>query len=146
MSIFWLDSSDAANRKLVGAKAATLAELRFRGFPVPSGFVLSVDALRAFLDHNHLLEDCSTLSHLTNIGALTERLAALQGRMENADWPNALRRSIVSAYDELAGPVAVRSSGVAEDAAASSFAGAYTSFLNRTTDADVISAVLRCWQ
>jgi len=42
--IIWLDQAKAQDRSVAGGKASTLARLAARGFPVPIGFVIPVDA------------------------------------------------------------------------------------------------------
>ncbi len=59
--------------------------------------------------------------------------------------PEALRREAVAAVDRFGGaPLAVRSSGVAEDLAGASFAGAYVSVLGVEGADAVVAAVSRC--
>lgn len=43
--ILWLDDPDCRDAHLTGNKAATLAQLRGRGYPVPDGFCVTVRAL-----------------------------------------------------------------------------------------------------
>ena len=101
--------SDGGDRTQLGGKGVSLARLLAAGFPVPDGFVVTVDAMRAD--------------------------------------PAVVADEIAAAYRDLgAGPVAVRSSGVAEDAAEASYAGQHDTFLNVVGVQDVVAAVERCWR
>jgi rifampicin phosphotransferase len=124
-----LDAAVAGSAALTGAKAANLARLRSAGFCVPEGVVLTTAALEAH----------------------AERLAAEAG----ADPGAAIRRSplpaaVAAALEEALGrfgdvPLAVRSSGLAEDLAGASFAGQYETVLGARGLAAVAAAVRRCW-
>lgn len=97
-----LDLADAADARVCGRKAATLAELRRLGFEVPDGFVIPAGARPT-----------------------REDIASALARLGN-------------------GPVAVRSSGLAEDLPDASFAGQYDTVLNvRGVDA-VMDAATTC--
>jgi rifampicin phosphotransferase len=127
--IVTLEAAAAGSAALTGVKAATLARLRSAGFRVPDGVVLTTSALEAHVD----------------------RLAAEAGD----DPGEAIRRSplpaaVAAALEEALGrfgdvPLAVRSSGVAEDLAGASFAGQYETVLGARGLAEVAAAVRRCW-
>src|SRR5262245_54328743 len=57
---------------------------------------------------------------------------------------DALKSEIEAALDNVSGPVAVRSSGCAEDREDASFAGQYETFLNVTGQTAVFEAIHRC--
>lgn len=125
LSLAAVGRSDTAR---VGAKAATLGELARAKFPVPDGFVLTTDAFRRFLDANGLGTEGSTLS------AAAAPLPP--------DLAEALANAAAPFGDE---PLAVRSSGVAEDLPGASFAGQYATVLDvRGSDA-LLDAVRHCW-
>lgn len=111
-----------------GAKAANLGELARAGFPVPDGFVLSVEAFLRFADVNHLTADSTPMQ--VSVGVMPQ------------DVREALLRSAVCLGDV---PLAVRSSGVAEDLAGASFAGQYETILDVRGRESLIAAVKRCW-
>ena len=123
-----LSRRKASDPSVAGGKGAGLARLMRAGFPVPPGFVITTAALREPLDAASKLNDLEAARRLS------------------LDWaiPDAVRRSILDAYHRLgAGPVAVRSSLVGEDAAAASFAGQLESVLEVTGDAALLDAVRR---
>ncbi len=109
-----LGEDGAADAQVAGRKAATLARLRSAGFPVPNGFVLTVDCV--------------------------SRIPASGGPVP-ADVRAALA-SALDAHGN--GELAVRSSGVAEDLAGASFAGQYETVLGVRGLDGLVSAVSRC--
>ncbi|HEY6541237.1 MAG TPA: PEP/pyruvate-binding domain-containing protein, partial [Ktedonobacteraceae bacterium] len=109
-----------------GAKAATLGELARAGFPVPDGFVLATDAFGRFLADNAFGPDISP-----------EAVIA-------ATLPTNIAEALLAAANALGDvPLAVRSSGSAEDLPEASFAGQYETVLDvRGTEA-LVAAVQR---
>ncbi len=113
---------------LAGAKAANLGELAHAGFPVPGGFVLTVKAFDRFIDTNRL--SANSPPEEVASAVLPEEVS------------NALSKAAWQLRDV---PLAVRSSGVAEDLKGASFAGQYETVLNvRGTEA-LVAAIKRCW-
>jgi phosphohistidine swiveling domain-containing protein len=109
-----------------GAKAATLGELTRVGFPVPDGFVLTTDAFERFLATNALNPDISP-----------EDVIA-------APLPTDVVEALLAAADALGDiPLAVRSSGVAEDLPGASFAGQYETVLDVRGAEALVAAVQR---
>jgi pyruvate,water dikinase len=105
----------ATDRAESGSKAANLARLMGLGFPVPAGFVVGAEA---FTEH------------------AAERV------------PEALPPVLLKALHEFVAPlepVAVRSSGIAEDLAGASFAGQYETVLHVGGREALAAAVLHCW-
>jgi phosphohistidine swiveling domain-containing protein len=110
-------SSDDVGR--VGVKAANLASLLQAGFPVPAGVVLTADAQSEFSEP--------------------------PGDTQRAASP-ALRdllNDVLAVMDGV--PVAVRSSGIAEDLPGASFAGQYETVLGVQGLDELERAVRRCW-
>ena len=107
----------------VGGKAARLATLRAAGFAVPDGFVLTT----AVYDR---ARDSSSATPSQKAPAL----------------PDEVRPSFIASCDRLGYPLIVRSSAVAEDLAAASFAGQFESVLHVRTADEAIAAVERCWR
>lgn len=110
-----LNQISTEDRAQVGVKAANLGSLLRAGFPVPPGVVLTIDAQARF---------------------------AAEGTDRQPD----LRRLLEDAISTLGdGPIAVRSSGVAEDLSDASFAGQYETVLGAEGLDDLERAVRRCW-
>lgn len=109
-----------------GSKAATLGELTRAGFAVPDGFVLTTAAFERFVAENSFSADtpATTVAHGHIPDPITE----------------AFRAAV-----EAQTPVAVRSSGTAEDLADASFAGQYVTVLDVRGPQAVLDAVRRCW-
>src|SRR4051794_40588517 len=98
--------------------------------PVPPGFVVASDALERSVDVERLRELARAGDH-----------ESAQALVREAEAPAAVQ----PAYEELGGPVAVRSSAPAEDSEAASFAGQQETFLNVNGAVDVARRVVDCW-
>ncbi|HUA38273.1 MAG TPA: PEP/pyruvate-binding domain-containing protein [Candidatus Sulfopaludibacter sp.] len=133
----------------IGGKAAHLGEMVAAGLPVPSGFVITTEACRQFMQ-----SDLGTTDGLVSLAkcdsrdppalrAAVEKIRAKLGAIPVPDdVTNAIRSALAEASDVA---WAVRSSATVEDLPAASFAGQHDSFLNvRGSDA-VIAAAKRCW-
>ncbi len=106
----------AADLGRVGGKGLSLGRMAAAGLPVPAGFVVTTSAYRRV--------------HAAGI---------------RADAP--LSHALLEAYRTLGGgPVAVRSSATAEDAADASFAGQQETILGVEGEQPLIDAVERCWK
>src|SRR5919198_6008811 len=123
-----LDTLTRADAHRAGAKAATLGDLARAGFPVPDGFVLTIDAYARFL-----------AAHALHRGSSVETAAA-------APVPQDLVEAVLAAAARFdAVPVAVRSSAVAEDLPGASFAGQYETVLDVRGPDALLEAVRQCW-
>jgi phosphohistidine swiveling domain-containing protein len=111
-----------------GTKAVNLGALARAGFPVPDGFVLTTAAFEQFLTANNLGPGSS--SEVVGMSPLPTEIA------------DALYAAAEQLGDE---PLAVRSSGVAEDLAGASFAGQYETVLDVRGPEALAVAVRRCW-
>lgn len=126
-----LSDVELADGETVGRKAAALGELTNKGFRVPPGFVVSVEALR------------QVLGDLVG----TEKNDVATRRISEAPLPGDLTAELAEAYQPYAATlVAVRSSGIAEDLAGASFAGQYESVLNVSGWKALVEAVRECWR
>ncbi|GAA1391534.1 PEP/pyruvate-binding domain-containing protein [Luteococcus peritonei] len=135
-TIIWLDQ--AAEAALLGGKGANLSELLRAGFPVPNGFVVTTRAYRDYLDAHELDEP------LARAVAAGDDEAARA--LFSAPLPADLAAQVQQAWQQLGGgPVAVRSSGTAEDLPQASFAGQQDSFLNVHGAEQVCDAVRACF-
>lgn len=119
-----LDDTAGCTAAECGGKAHHLARLLAAGFPVPDGVVVTTSAL----------------ARLQQGGRSGE-----PGAWLTAGFPDDLRNALERAVAPLGWPVAVRSSGVAEDLADASYAGLYETVLDVADIDSLVVAVLRCW-
>ena len=115
-------AAEATRANMAGGKGAMLARLFQAGLPAPPGGVLTPEALTAYLDGEH--------EQLRHHPIPIELQTALRG--------------LVEAVGNAPEGWAVRSSAIAEDSDAASFAGIYDSVLN-VPEADLWDAVRMCW-
>jgi pyruvate,water dikinase len=106
----------ATDYRTAGRKAAILARLAARGFPVPRGVVVPAAVFERALGRN--LE--------VPVDAAADLISAVHG------WGDV--------------PLVVRSSGVDEDGTGASYAGLFTSVLDVRGESAVIDAVRACWR
>lgn len=114
--IIFFDTVTDRDAGRVGGKGLSLGKTASAGLPVPPGFVIATDAYRR----------------------LHER-----GIRSDAEFT----RALFEAYRTLGGgPVAVRSSATAEDAADTSFAGQQETILGVEGEEALVAAIERCWR
>ncbi|GIJ72875.1 hypothetical protein Voc01_077920 [Virgisporangium ochraceum] len=153
--IVWFDELRMTDRPSAGGKCASLGELISAGIPVPIGFAVTAQAWQEVIDHAGLRNRIGDLTRAVDVGSSAD-LRDLQTRavdiIHGAELPPGLEEELRAAYAELcrrAGregvPVAVRSSAVAEDGAANSFAGQQETYLWVCGADDVVSRVRDCW-
>lgn len=154
-SVLWLDEADPSALSLLGGKCASLAEFVQAGFGVPDAFAVTTHAFWGFMESSGLLElarsERGTLD-LDDHAAVAAMSARMSAAFEAAALPGPLEHEVRTAYARLGdragtteSPVAVRSSGVAEDLGGASFAGQYDTFLWIMGADDVVRHVKRCW-
>jgi pyruvate,water dikinase len=156
----WILSFEKLDRediKLVGGKCANLGEMTKIGIPVPPGFAITTTAYNAFLKEtgaedeirqclSEFANGLQTNADFQNLSRLVKTIIA------SKDIPAILREAISKAYEELCQrlmvaelPVAIRSSGVAEDMPMASFAGQYDSYLGVRGPKECLEKVKLCW-
>ena len=153
--ILWLDHESAPGNPLLGGKFASLAEMWAAGFAVPMGFGVTTTAYRVFMAHAGLddraafVREAGRRAALADVGSARARLVEAIGA---APMPDELETAIRRNYailEEKTGrpgvPVAVRSSGEAEDLADASFAGQYDTYLWIVGTDTVVHHVRACW-
>src|SRR3954470_3169827 len=111
----------------LGGKAATLARLAAAGLPVPEGVVLPTEVF------------AEAVRAATAPGGDVDPRA-----LTVPDRAAAALLAATEAWRDV--PLAVRSSGVAEDGAAASFAGLYETVLDVRGEDALLAAVLTCWR
>ncbi len=120
-----LTAIEAQSPALVGWKAASLADCAAAGHPVPEGIVLTAEAFR----------------RVCGDGGDADPEA-----VRRTELPAGVEEAVLKVFARLGpGPLAVRSSAVAEDLADASFAGQYDSVLGVSGPEQLVDAVRTCW-
>ena len=138
---------------IAGGKGANLGEMTRAALPVPSGFVVTIDAYERFALASGLrarLEQPGRSVNTENPSALQKAADTLRQVVLRSEIPLDVRTAIADAYRRLAAEdpspaVAVRSSATAEDTVQFSFAGMHESFLDVCGEAALIEKVRACW-
>lgn len=143
-----LAAASGASVAEIGGKAAGLAALLAAGLPVPEGVVVTADACRGLLAASGAAGAPADLARRVAAQAAPDEeawLAAVRGRIQAAVLPAPLAAALREARAALGEvPLAVRSSGTAEDLAHASFAGQYESFLGVEGEAPLADALRAC--
>jgi len=143
---------------LVGGKNASLGEmisqLSKKGVNVPDGFALTTQAYWHFVKENHLdkkLREIFKKFNPKSIKSLKETGRKARGLILRSKFPKELKEKIIRSYQQFSKKykqrnveVAVRSSGVAEDAPTMSFAGQFETFLNISGEKNLLRAIKKC--
>ena len=143
-AVVWFTEDACQDAAVAGGKGASLARMTAEGLPVPPGFVVPSHVLRDSIDTGRMLELARARS--------AEELQKLVGTTEPP------KEKITAAYENLAGArrtathklaggkkVAVRSSAVAEDSEAASYAGQQETYLFVEGAEEVCRRVVDCW-
>jgi pyruvate,water dikinase len=143
-AVVWFTEEACREVEVAGGKGASLARMTTEGLPVPPGFVIPSYVLQNSIDAERMLELAA--SHSTR--ELQELVAATEPPKEK----------ITAAYENLVGgrrtatyklvgnkKVAVRSSAVAEDSEAASYAGQQETYLFVEGAEEVCRRVVDCW-
>lgn len=142
--VLHFDEIEAAHNNKAGGKGCTLARLHQAGFPVPPGAIIVADAYRAFVAANNL--DELVAQALKDDDPTVASTRSIKVAFEEAEIPRAVANAIHDAYLALGeGEMAVRSSALAEDNEAASFAGQYETFLGIVGSDALLAAVRHCW-
>jgi len=144
---------DKHDTPLVGGKGANLGEMVKAGFPVPNGFVITINAYDAFLAENGIAKKIYEILDATDVNDPTQLEDAsrkIRKMITNGKIPDEISKEIIASYKKLSGRfkkalVAVRSSATAEDLAKTSFAGQGISYLNVVGEANLLMNVKECW-
>lgn len=138
--------------RVIGGKAAYLGALMAAGAPVPTGFAMTVQACRHFLQEADLenairreLLPIEARAEAAQGGQADPHMQAeiqdvakrIQAMIQDAALPVDLESALLSGWSELGQPpVSARSSALVEDNPEHSFAGQFSSLLNiRTPEA-----------
>jgi pyruvate,water dikinase len=133
-----------------GGKGASLCRMFRAGLPVPEGFIVCSETFSEFIVEtglrNKILDMIKTIDWNTTTSAV-KISAEIQQMIYDTPMPDAIKDKIKVLYDRLGNetPVAVRSSGTAEDLDGASFAGQMDSFLFVIGYEDLYENIKKCW-
>jgi pyruvate,water dikinase len=149
-AIRWFDEIGLADTLEVGGKGANLGELTAAGLPVPPGFVVTGEAYLSSLDHAGVrgrLRALLATARPDDLDELDRVAKEAQELVRAVPVPPDLAAAVLDAYHRLGTDlsVAVRSSGIGEDAEGTSFAGMNATFTNVTGDDDLLTRLVDCW-
>ncbi len=158
-NILWYNEVGIADVPLVGGKNGSLGEmyvnLTSKGVSVPYGFALTASFYWNFINANGLdkiFADIFKDLDAKNLKSLQDAGKKIRAAIEAASFPEELKKELISAYSELSKKyneentdVAVRTSGVAEDAPNASFAGQFETYLNIKGEESLFGAVKKCF-
>jgi len=143
-SVVWLTEEAGREVEVAGGKGASLARMTAEGLPVPPGFVIPSYVLQNSIDAERMLE----LAASRSARELQELVAATEPPRERitAAYENLVGGRFTATY-KLVGnkKVAVRSSAVAEDSEAASYAGQQETYLFVEGAEEVCRRVVDCW-
>jgi pyruvate,water dikinase len=142
--VVWFTEDACRDVAVAGGKGASLARMTAEGFPVPPGFVVPAPVMRDCLDAGRVLE----LAALRSARELQEivRSARPPRREISAAYRNLVGARLTATHKLVGtGKVAVRSSAVAEDSEAASYAGQQETYLFVEGEENVCARVVDCW-
>jgi pyruvate,water dikinase len=143
-AVVWFTEEACREVEVAGGKGASLARMTTEGLPVPPGFVIPSYVLQNSIDAERMLELAA--SHSTR--ELQELVAATEPPKERitAAYENLVGGRLTATY-KLGGnkKVAVRSSAIAEDSEAASYAGQQETYLFVEGAEEVCRRVVDCW-
>jgi pyruvate, water dikinase len=143
-AVIWFTDEACQDVGLTGGKGASLARMTAEGLPVPPGFVIPSYVLEDSLDTERMLELAATRS----AEGLQELVARCQPPTDEitAAYENLVGARVTAAYKRVGdAKVAVRSSAVAEDSEAASYAGQQETYLFVEGVEEVCRRVVDCW-
>ena len=142
--VVWFTDEACQDVGLTGGKGASLARMTAEGLPVPPGFVIPSYVLEESLDTERMLELAATQS----AEDLQELVARYQPPTDEitAAYENLVGTRVTATYKRVGdAKVAVRSSAVAEDSEAASYAGQQETYLFVEGAEEVCRRVVDCW-
>jgi pyruvate, water dikinase len=143
-AVIWFTDEACQEVGLTGGKGASLARMTAEGLPVPPGFVIPSYVLEEALDTERILKLAATQS----AEGLQELVARCQPPTDEimAAYENLVGTRVTATYKKVGdAKVAVRSSAVAEDSEAASYAGQQETYLFVEGAEEVCRRVVDCW-
>lgn len=154
-NVKWFEELSKSDVEVVGGKGASLGEMINADLPVPSGFAVTAQAYKKFVEEAGIIEEIN--NHLDEVDvddsdALSETGKKVREMILEVEMPEDIRDDILKAYKELSKrtdeenvSVAVRSSATAEDMPDASFAGQQETYLNIAGEEKLLHNIQKCW-
>lgn len=139
--------AEACQHEQSGGKGANLALLTQKGFPVPSGFVVTAATYREFIKGADNLREAIGNFDLGDAAKLQAQAAQLRKELESIPLPAALEESVrqrLAAFPDGAA-FSVRSSSTFEDLASAAFAGQHDTYLNVHGTEYILDRIRACF-
>lgn len=145
--ILFFNEIDKNDLQLVGGKGANLGEMTKSSFPVPSGFCVTTESYKEFIQHNNLSDFISQTIKNANLDNIIQIGEKIRERVKQAEISEKLQQEIINAVKKsgIDAYYAVRSSATAEDLAFASFAGQQDTYLNVKGEHSLVDSVKNCW-
>lgn len=148
--IRWFEDIRLQDTDSVGGKGANLGELTAGGLPVPPGFVITGEAYLNAIDRAGIRDRLVAILAEARTAAqddLDHLASEARSLVHSVPIPDDLAAGIVEGYARLGAGVrvAVRSSGIGEDAEGTSFAGMNETFTNVAGPEQLLARVVDCW-
>lgn len=145
--------------EIVGGKNASLGEmlqhLSKQGINIPDGFIITATAYYHFITYNNLdiiIKELIDHTDVDDLRQLSKCGASIRSYIQKGKFPELMERQIIENYLELSlkykqenVDVAVRSSATAEDLPDASFAGQQDTYLNISSQDQLMVAVKNCF-
>lgn len=148
--VLFFDKTNRNSLSIVGGKGANLGDMAQAGFPIPSGFCITVEAFQQFISTSnqmdYFFEILSLINHddWENIQTLGKQI---RDHILTLSMNDTIQKQIIDAWTKLGDThsYAVRSSATAEDLPTASFAGQQETYLNVKGQDQLLEAVKKCW-
>ena len=143
-AVVWFTEEACRDVEVAGGKGASLARMTAEGLPVPPGFVIPSYVLQDSIDTERALK----LAASRSARELQELVATTEPPKEEitAAYENLVGARRTATYKRVGdNKVAVRSSAVAEDSEAASYAGQQETYLFVEGAEEVCRRVVDCW-
>ena len=132
-----------------GGKGASLCRMFRAGLNVPEGFIVKAETFSHFMTSTGLRPTVLAMIDeidLNKTSELIEKSEKIRDLICKTEMPEDIAAKLIEYYKPFNnGPVAVRSSGTAEDLDDASFAGQQETFLFVTGEDDLLKYVKECW-
>jgi pyruvate,water dikinase len=150
--IFWFEEIGREYNDIVGKKCANLGEMIRMGFPVPSGFAISIDMYRRYILETGAAEEMSY--YIKGLGELKgkgitvfeEISQTMQDIINGKEIPPVMKKGISSHYEKLCNVVGIPDVAVSvRSAGTESRPGMFETYLNIRGVEEVLDKVKKVW-